>query len=141
MYIIQRNLFRLLLYALCAALLLSVMTSLTARADSNPITITAQSDTVTFPSIIDFSLTARDTSASISQATLFITFDSQNTMFYPGTSGYEERHDVTIAAGRTISTHWQEDISGNNFHIPGTHFRSEERRVGKECRSRWSPYH
>ena len=24
------------------------------------------------------------------------------------------------------------------FKIP---FRSEERRVGKECRSRWSPYH
>ena len=23
----------------------------------------------------------------------------------------------------------------------GTHWRSEERRVGKECRSRWSPYH
>ena len=22
-----------------------------------------------------------------------------------------------------------------------THTRSEERRVGKECRSRWSPYH
>ena len=27
------------------------------------------------------------------------------------------------------------DISGF------THGRSEERRVGKECRSRWSPYH
>ena len=26
------------------------------------------------------------------------------------------------------------------FHV-GTEFRSEERRVGKECRSRWSPYH
>ena len=26
-----------------------------------------------------------------------------------------------------------ENINGNN--------RSEERRVGKECRSRWSPYH
>ena len=25
-------------------------------------------------------------------------------------------------------------------HI-GNHRRSEERRVGKECRSRWSPYH
>ena len=27
--------------------------------------------------------------------------------------------------------------------IPGmfTTYRSEERRVGKECRSRWSPYH
>src|SRR3712207_7989171 len=24
---------------------------------------------------------------------------------------------------------------------PGTDRRSEERRVGKECRSRWSPYH
>ena len=23
----------------------------------------------------------------------------------------------------------------------GSGFRSEERRVGKECRSRWSPYH
>ena len=25
--------------------------------------------------------------------------------------------------------------------IGGAHTRSEERRVGKECRSRWSPYH
>ena len=25
--------------------------------------------------------------------------------------------------------------------IVGTALRSEERRVGKECRSRWSPYH
>ena len=26
-------------------------------------------------------------------------------------------------------------------NIKTTHRRSEERRVGKECRSRWSPYH
>src|SRR2546430_97571 len=26
-------------------------------------------------------------------------------------------------------------------HDSEMHFRSEERRVGKECRSRWSPYH
>ena len=25
--------------------------------------------------------------------------------------------------------------------IAATRYRSEERRVGKECRSRWSPYH
>ena len=25
--------------------------------------------------------------------------------------------------------------------VDGEWFRSEERRVGKECRSRWSPYH
>ena len=24
---------------------------------------------------------------------------------------------------------------------PDTRYRSEERRVGEECRSRWSPYH
>ena len=29
---------------------------------------------------------------------------------------------------------------GANF-VPIKHERSEERRVGKECRSRWSPYH
>ena len=26
-------------------------------------------------------------------------------------------------------------------HDETPHVRSEERRVGKECRSRWSPYH
>ena len=26
-------------------------------------------------------------------------------------------------------------------HLPSADERSEERRVGKECRSRWSPYH
>src|SRR3712207_5412281 len=39
------------------------------------------------------------------------------------------------------------DIEGSTdsellFHLALTHgLRSEERRVGKECRSRWSPYH
>src|SRR5256886_4584395 len=37
------------------------------------------------------------------------------------TSGFP----VTISNGATWPTNW----------------RSEERRVGKECRSRWSPYH
>ena len=27
------------------------------------------------------------------------------------------------------------------YPAPGVQTRSEERRVGKECRSRWSPYH
>ena len=27
------------------------------------------------------------------------------------------------------------------FRKENSFFRSEERRVGKECRSRWSPYH
>ena len=34
------------------------------------------------------------------------------------------------------------DIVGySKLSINEQHARSEERRVGKECRSRWSPYH
>ena len=36
-------------------------------------------------------------------------------------------------------------INGIGYHAEfwgqKGHYRSEERRVGKECRSRWSPYH
>ena len=32
-------------------------------------------------------------------------------------------------------------IHARKPHAAGDDFRSEERRVGKECRSRWSPYH
>ena len=34
----------------------------------------------------------------------------------------------------------EQHIRGINFD-KGSNARSEERRVGKECRSRWSPYH
>ena len=40
---------------------------------------------------------------------------------------------VSISDGHII-TRWK------TLH-PKEEFRSEERRVGKECRSRWSPYH
>src|ERR1043166_2054768 len=30
---------------------------------------------------------------------------------------------------------------GGTYRLVFSHDRSEERRVGKECRSRWSPYH
>ena len=32
-------------------------------------------------------------------------------------------------------------MAGLNLGLVPIHRRSEERRVGKECRSRWSPYH
>ena len=32
-------------------------------------------------------------------------------------------------------------VDGQPFHPVESFVRSEERRVGKECRSRWSPYH
>src|SRR3712207_9036537 len=36
---------------------------------------------------------------------------------------------------------FNESQSGLGEWIKETSLRSEERRVGKECRSRWSPYH
>ena len=39
----------------------------------------------------------------------------------------------------SIPTHSRFTFSLPSIHIPLC--RSEERRVGKECRSRWSPYH
>src|SRR5215813_14710311 len=32
-------------------------------------------------------------------------------------------------------------LTGRRTYLAGGSMRSEERRVGKECRSRWSPYH
>ena len=40
--------------------------------------------------------------------------------------------DLTVTANDEIT----KNIGGKDYT-----FRSEERRVGKECRSRWSPYH
>ena len=41
---------------------------------------------------------------------------------------------ITVKGGVLI------DLGGKNEN-DGLLLRSEERRVGKECRSRWSPYH
>jgi len=44
---------------------------------------------------------------------------------------------VTILKELGIDAIWLSPI----YQSPMHDFRSEERRVGKECRSRWSPYH
>src|SRR5256885_17145259 len=57
-------------------------------------------------------------------------------------AGAKQRHLEGEAAriGR-----WRDRGAGRGFecgnHRLDVHERSEERRVGKECRSRWSPYH
>src|ERR1051326_1610657 len=46
---------------------------------------------------------------------------------------------------RMIDVVWQREADavfpGGSFPLGDGLTRSEERRVGKECRSRWSPYH
>ena len=44
-----------------------------------------------------------------------------------------EEENITEVVTRALSVMEREGIDGE--------VRSEERRVGKECRSRWSPYH
>ena len=58
------------------------------------------------------------------------------------TALYAQTHTVS---GTVIDKDANEPLIGANVLIKGTTIgtvtRSEERRVGKECRSRWSPYH
>ena len=48
---------------------------------------------------------------------------------------------LTLADGTRIETKSAKDPRTLAMRAPDGILRSEERRVGKECRSRWSPYH
>ena len=56
--------------------------------------------------------------------------------FAPRLAAGDGAMDTAVAAARMIEDDERVDSVGRGG-IP----RSEERRVGKECRSRWSPYH
>ena len=65
---------------------------------------------------------------------------SRSIDFYTRILGMEE---ITFGEGRKALLFGRQKI---NLHMRGAEVvphlcRSEERRVGKECRSRWSPYH
>ena len=56
---------------------------------------------------------------------------SRRSTIYPQFVG----HTIAVHDGRKhVPVYVTEDMVGHKL-------RSEERRVGKECRSRWSPYH
>ena len=60
---------------------------------------------------------------------------------------YDDRLEVTSPGGLYNGLTYEEVMNGHskirNKGIANifSQMRSEERRVGKECRSRWSPYH
>ena len=49
----------------------------------------------------------------------------------------DEENGVVVTGSRISNLKFADEIGS----IAGSPERSEERRVGKECRSRWSPYH
>src|SRR6266850_2910829 len=61
------------------------------------------------------------------------------TMATPGLTVYGATKAAVIALTRSQNAELDGDGVRAIAICPG--FRSEERRVGKECRSRWSPYH
>src|ERR1043166_4815597 len=61
-----------------------------------------------------------------------------NNCFAPGATQWISYSFVAHKSG-TVNT-VQLSITDSGFCVAGSN-RSEERRVGKECRSRWSPYH
>src|SRR2546430_8115432 len=60
-------------------------------------------------------------------------------------SGANQYRVFNVLGGRTVNISNLTIANGGGIKNSGvltvTNSRSEERRVGKECRSRWSPYH
>src|SRR2546429_9034784 len=54
--------------------------------------------------------------------------------------GEAQRGDKFLFRGNIANLSIEMSLVRDGNQITGT-YRSEERRVGKECRSRWSPYH
>jgi hypothetical protein len=81
-----------------------------ALAASDPITITTQSNTISFPKGMDFYMKATDLSSTITEATITLNIESG-----------EEEHTIKISPPmRNISVHWHEKITGENFAPVGT---------------------
>ena len=83
-----------------------------AQAASDPITVTSQTDTVTFPKQIDFQMSATDSAAPITEASIYIS--------YNGVASNATRKVQIANFANTETLQWQEDISGSNFVEPGT---------------------
>ena len=60
---------------------------------------------------------------------------------------FDKAAELTMISSNKIRTNANHRLKIKSTHllkyavVYGANARSEERRVGKECRSRWSPYH
>ena len=54
---------------------------------------------------------------------------------------YHSPSETILTSRRDIFFSLCKSIIGQQISVAAANSRSEERRVGKECRSRWSPYH
>lgn len=105
---------RILLLSLCAFCMFPFVFPATVHAASDPIQVTAQTESISFPNFIDFRMSAIDSSSAIVQVTLNVTGED--------TAGNASvtSSPVNFKAGRTISVDYHDDISGASFITPGT---------------------
>lgn len=97
---------------ICLSLLIVTLHPSRTLAAANPIMVTSQIDTVTFPKSIDLQVSATDLSSPITTGTVFVK-DSNDP--------YNTPHITNIGTpAHTITLHSYEDISGTNFASPGT---------------------
>src|SRR3712207_9575605 len=61
---------------------------------------------------------------------------STTTWVYDFSEGGRDQKDLLGGKGANLA-----EMTNLGLPVPPGFTRSEERRVGKECRSRWSPYH
>src|SRR2546430_7787142 len=70
--------------------------------------------------------------------TIVTVFNGEIYNYRPLRDELESRgHVLATESDTEVIVHLYEEFGEDCTH----HLRSEERRVGKECRSRWSPYH
>src|SRR6266702_4446625 len=115
---------------------------------------TSRADTLVFLGCLLLSLAAmslpdraRDRFAAALQRTVlapFLTLQRQTDLV----SASLQRYDVVLAQrdSAALAATFLPELRSENARLRGllglgVRLRSEERRVGKECRSRWSPYH
>ena len=113
-------LFRIAILFVCITALTGtelMVTPRSALAATSPITVTAHSQTVHFPDSVDFSMTANDTSSTITSATLYISIQVGG--IYGGSEGGEQ-HTVTVQPAKTVRVSYSEDLTGSSFVRPGT---------------------
>src|SRR2546430_10350970 len=68
---------------------------------------------------------------------------SKLALFFPHRrpAEHEDLHSVGGRPGKAAVVLLEHDTAQLRRAVAQREIRSEERRVGKECRSRWSPYH
>ncbi len=106
-------LLQLLIAFLCASALSPILFTSHAFALADPITVSSETDTVSFPKEIDFQVSVQDPSSTITQATLTL---SSRAPHY-----FQVDRTVPISnPAQTLTLQWHEDITGDHFVYPGT---------------------